>query len=729
MAPSIDDIKLTAYALGELDGTERAAVAAYLAGNEPARWYVAQVRATANLLSDELARESFGGLDELQHAAIEQKLVSALRIGHAHSRSGARRERVIWAMSIAASVLIVFGAISLLLPFVYHRFEKVVAGRARDNDPGGQKFDIVRGTGGPKLPGDHLAVGDPSSVENGGVTDGVFPPPDNRLAMDDPVPEETPLVGAHAADNLRPAPPPAVAHNNAAVPSPADAPRIEPGTAITLIPVGPTRLRPEAYMSLVPYKPGRVKDPAVVAHSSSSETRPADPVGSFHWIENAFVDTSVETVSGFSGGVDTASYSNIRRFLGHNQLPPSRAVHVEEMLNYFPVRTPLPSGDGALVGAVEIGACPWNVTRRLARVCLQARGLTPEHRPPVNLVFVVDISPAMRAENKLPLLKKAMKLLAGRMGPNDRMALIAYSREAGVVLPSTAAEDKLALFAAIDRLDAGGKPVAGQGIETAYAAAASNFITGGVNRVILATDGHWSVGATGSARLADVVGAKAREGISLTVVGVGMENLNDSMMHQLALAGGGNYAYVDTLGEARKVLVDQLNGTLVPAAKDVKVQVRFNAAAVEAYRLIGYERRAIPTSDSESDSLPGGELGAGQSLTALYEVIPVRKSAGQRATDLMTVAVHYRDPSGEAVRTLEVAGQDHGLTLPRNSADFRFAAAVAEFGLLLRDSDYKGNASYAAALERAQESAGPDETGYRQELVSLVRKAKALSAR
>jgi Ca-activated chloride channel family protein len=731
MAPGIDDIKLTAYALGELEGAERAEVAAYLAGNEPARRYVAEVRATASLLSDELARESFGGLTDLQHASIEQKLDDAYRIGPARPRAGVRRERLIWAMSMAAAVLIVFGVISILVPFVYHRIDKL-AGHAPNEDTGQMPFKIVRGTHDGKQPdvapppADHVAVNDGSSADDG--ADEFIPAPDNRLAMEGAQPQETPLVGAHT-DITKPAPQAQATNDPAVRPGTPSPPRIEPGTAITLIPVGPPRLRPEAFMSLSPKRvPG--KNPAyVAANPGGSDTRPSGIDSSVRWRENPFIDAAVESVSGFSGGVDTASYSNIRRFLGHNHLPPTGAVRVEEMLNYFPVRPITSSGEGPLATAVEIGPCPWDVSRRLARVCLQGRELSAEQRPPVNLVLVVDVSVSMRVENKLPLVKKAMKQLAGRMGPRDHIALIAYSQDARIVLPSTVVTDKPAIFSAIDRLETGGRTEDGRGIEIAYAAASSNFIEGGMNRVILATDGNWSVGASDSARLSAIAAQRAREGVSLTVVGVGMENLNDATMRQLALAGGGSYAYVDTLAEARKVLVDQLNGTLVPVAKDVKVKVRFNPAAVAAYRLVGYERRALSADDIDSDSQIGGELGAGQSLTALYEIIPAGKTPASRRSDLLTVAVHYRDPASDAVQNLESPGEDRGLTLPHTSADFRFAAAVAEFGLLLRESNYKGNASYASALERAQGSAGPDETGYRQELVGLVRKAKLLASK
>jgi Ca-activated chloride channel homolog len=732
MAPGIDDTKLTAYALGELEGAERAEAAAYLAGNEPARRYVAEVRATASLLSDELARESFGGLTDLQHAAIEQKLADAYRIGRARPRRGVRRERMIWAMSMAASVLIVFGVISILLTF-YHRVEKL-ARHTPDHNSGGMPFKIVPNAHDSKQPAtappppDHLAANE-GSPDDGGIPDGVFPPPDNRLAMEGSQAQETPLVGAHTDDDIKPAPQAQANNNDPAVHPGRANPKIEPGTAITLIPVGPSRLRPEAFMSLSP-KRQNGKDPAYsVAHSGGADTRPAVGDSTAPWRENPFIDTTVEPTSGFTGGVDTASYSNIRRFLGHNQLPPTRAVHVEEMLNYFPVRAIAPKGDEPLATTVEIGPCPWDVSHRLARICVQARPASAEQPPQVNLVLVVNVSASMRAENKLPLLKKAIKLLAGKMGPRDRMALIAYSQDVKTVLASTEAADKPAIFAAIDRLEAGGRSEDGRGIEIAYAAASSHFVQGGINRVILATDGDLTVGTTDSARLAGIVAQGAREGVSLTVVGVGMENLNDAMVHQLAIAGGGSYAYVDTLAEARKVLVDQLNGALVPVARDVKVQARFNPAAVAAYRLIGYERRALPSNDIDSESQIGGELGAGQSLTALYEIIPAGKVSANRPADLLTAGVHYREPAGDTVRDLETAGEDRALTLPHTSADFRFAAAVAEFGLLLRESDYKGNASYLTALDLAQSSAGPDETGYRQELIGLLRKAKALASR
>ncbi len=383
----------------------------------------------------------------------------------------------------------------------------------------------------------------------------------------------------------------------------------DPKQAIVVRPP-PSNNGKDAFASLPPDQrsPDKESSSGLLSSTGSGATAVGKGDTYAHLLENPFVTTAEEAVSGFSAGVDTASYSNIRRFLTHGKLPPKGAVRIEEMLNYFPLKAAA-GGDGPVGLAVEIGTCPWKPERRLARICVQARELPSYARPAVNLVFVIDVSDSMRSEKtRLPLLKQAMHLVVGKLSARDRLSIIAYSKDAAIVLQPTVVEDKAALWAAIDRLEFAGQPAASQGMETAYELASRGFIRGGVNRIILATDGAWNVGATDHSRLLNVVRQKSREGVSLTVLGVGMNNLKDATMEKLAAAGAGSYAYIDTLAEAKKVLVDQIDGSLVAVASDVKVQVTFNPSWADSYRLIGYERRVMSREDLGSQSTRGGEL-------------------------------------------------------------------------------------------------------------------------
>jgi Ca-activated chloride channel family protein len=737
MSVGIDESLLTAYALDELSGAERAAVAAHLGESEEARRYVADVRATAHVLSDELTREHFGELNDLQHATIERHLDDMLRIPRMTVRHPVRHDRLILAFSMAASILIVCGVVAVLIPFIDRHINSVAT---QQSDPSSKPhvspFD---GGGGPdtdRLPpgGDAIQPTDPGKVAMNDVgpdfkADPWIPQPDRELVKKGSEREQTSLqepapIGIHALNDV--VPPRVAIGRGSKNPEKGMDSHVPDGVAVRQ----PAVKGPKTYINadLPPDQlaPGKVSHTA--AGSSQSTSLPAGEAYS-HLVENPFIDVASEPVSGYSAGVDTASYSNIRRFLTHGKLPPKDAVRIEEMLNYFPIRSPMVAGDVPLAMEVEIGACPWKPDHRLARVCVQALELSPDARPSVNLVFVIDVSPSMRSEKtKLPLLKQAMRMLVGKLSIRDHVAIVAYSHETGVVLPPTVVEDKQAIWSAIDRLDAGGVTSGGQGIELPYDLATRAFIRGGVNRVILATDGNWNVGVTDHSELASIIRDKSHNGISLTVLGVGMNNLQDATLQTIAAAGNGNYAYVDTLEEARKVLVDQMNGALVVVARDVKVQMTFNPAAAEAYRLIGYERRSLTREELTSQSKRGGELGAGQCVTALYEVRPVGKASMSHPADMLTAAVSYSDPITLAPRMLQAAGEDRGAALPQTSTEFRFSAAVAEFGLLLHDSDYKGNATYSAVLDNALQAYGPDDAGYRQEFVGLIKKAAALSS-
>jgi Ca-activated chloride channel family protein len=431
----------------------------------------------------------------------------------------------------------------------------------------------------------------------------------------------------------------------------------------------------------------------------------------YDWIqENVFKLAMENPLSTFSIDVDRAAYANVRRFLNDNQLPPVDAVRIEEMVNYFDYDYPQPKGEDPFSISLEVASCPWNEDHQLALVGLQGLDVDTSDLPPNNLVFLLDVSGSMNSSDKLPLLKSAMRLLVNQLRPEDRVSIVVYAGAAGLVLEPTS--DKGRINDAVARLQAGGSTAGGAGIELAYRTAQQGFLKEGNNRVILATDGDFNVGASSDGELVRLIEEKRKSGIFLTVLGFGTGNYKDSKMEKLADKGNGNYAYIDDILEARKVLVNEMGGTLLTIAKDVKVQVEFNPAQVKAYRLIGYENRVLASEDFDNDLKDAGELGAGHTVTALYELIPAgsdeaipaagelkyRKTQLVDSNDLMTVKLRYKQPDGDEskllVRTVNAA-DFHGL---QPSDNFQFASEVAEFGLLLRDSEFKGNASYGKVI-------------------------------
>jgi Ca-activated chloride channel family protein len=456
--------------------------------------------------------------------------------------------------------------------------------------------------------------------------------------------------------------------------------------------------------------------------------------------ELGFRNPLQDPLSTFSIDVDTASYANVRRFLQDGQLPPRDAVRIEEMVNYFRYEWAPPEGAEPFAVQAESMACPWTPEHRLVGIGLRARDVAHADVPPRNLVFLLDVSGSMQPANKLPLVKRAMAMLTDTLRPEDRVAIVVYAGAAGVVLPSTSGGDKGAIRAALARLEAGGSTAGGQGIQLAYRVAQDSFIEGGVNRVVLATDGDFNVGVSSPGELTRLVEEKKRLGVALTVLGFGMGNLKDATLEQLADHGDGNYAYVDTLQEARKVLVEEAGGTLVTLARDVKIQVEFNPATVAAYRLVGYENRMLATEDFDDDAKDAGDIGAGHTVTALYEVVPVgakspaapavplkyqpRGKAAGGAVELMTVKVRYKEPQAG---TSQLLAREVPAEAGEGSSDLRFASAVAELGLLLRGSEHRGQASYESVLARARETVGDDRAGYRREFLALAETAARLS--
>ena len=458
--------------------------------------------------------------------------------------------------------------------------------------------------------------------------------------------------------------------------------------------------------------------------------------------ENRFTQVANAPLSTFSIDVDTASYSNIRRFLKDGTLPPDGAVRIEEMLNYFPYDYPQPEGDVPFSTTMEVTECPWQSDHLLARIGLKGKAFPQKERPPVNLVFLLDVSGSMNSPDKLPLVQRALRMLVEEMNEQDRIAIAVYAGASGLALPSTTCDKKMQIVAALDELQAGGSTNGGQGIQLAYKTAQEHFIDGGINRVILATDGDFNVGITNESDLVDLVEEKRENGVFLSVLGFGTGNLKDSTMEKLADKGNGNYAYIDNLKEARKVLVEQAAGTLHTIAKDVKIQVEFNPAKISAYRLIGYENRILEAEDFNDDTVDAGEIGAGHTVTALYELIPVgaKNTAGdvdplryQAAADrkpaaasdeLYQIKIRYKAPDSDESRLLAFPYAQAVGDYAQASTDFKFTAAVAGFGMLLRDSDHRGDLSYRMVKEWAQEGLGEDSSGYRQELIQLVKKSE-----
>ncbi len=456
--------------------------------------------------------------------------------------------------------------------------------------------------------------------------------------------------------------------------------------------------------------------------------------------ENPFLDAKRAPLSTFSIDVDTASYANVRRYLNDGQMPPKDAVRIEELINYFEYDYPQPIGNQPFSVNTEVASAPWNRQHKIVSIGLQGKRVSLDDVPPSNLVFLVDVSGSMNDSRKLPLLKDALKILANQLTTRDRVAIVAYAGRSGLVLDST--NNRGEILSALNRLEAGGSTNGGQGIQLAYRVALDNFIQGGNNRVILATDGDFNVGLQNDSELVNLIEAKRRTGIFLSVLGFGTGNTNDSMMEKLADKGNGNYAYIDSQEEARKALGEQAAGTLYTIAKDVKIQVEFNPARVAGYRLIGYENRLLANRDFNDDQKDAGDIGAGHSVTALYEIVPagqavendgielkysqVAPSDTDFNEELLTVKLRYKEPSDSTSKLLTQGVLDRGNAIETASDNLRFAAAVAEFGMLLRNSRYKGSANFGSVQNLAESSLGNDLKNYRSDFLDLVRKGSRL---
>ncbi len=458
--------------------------------------------------------------------------------------------------------------------------------------------------------------------------------------------------------------------------------------------------------------------------------------------ENGFHKVADEPLSTFSIDVDAASYSNVRRYLNNNQLPPAGAVRTEEMINYFKYQYPQPTGKDPFSINTEISECPWNKENQLVLIGLQGKNIPMENLPASNLVFLIDVSGSMMDENKLPLVKASMKMLADQLREKDRISIVVYAGNAGLVLPSTSGSDKMKIKTAIDALEAGGSTAGGAGIQLAYKTAQQNFMHEGNNRIILCTDGDFNIGASSDDEMVRLIEEERDKGIYISVLGFGMGNYKDSKMEQIADKGNGNYAYIDGINEAKKVLVSQFGGTLFTIAKDVKLQIEFNPNKVAGYRLIGYENRMLNKEDFNDDKKDAGELGSGHTVTALYEIIPagVKSSflkdvdplkyqkPGKKSfsNEILTVKFRYKAPGNDYSKLIVHPVKDNIEKLDNTSDNFKFAASVADFAMLLHDSKYKGNSTFQQVISLASAALGSDTEGYRKEFLLLAKKAEVL---
>ena len=671
---NIDDPKLTAFALDELDEPERSAVARAVAESVPAQQLVGEIRKLSDAIKNEFAAETQKDVVAAVGSAEERRTATWLQ---PQSISDIRDDPWFWSIGrplAIAAILAIFGIIA------------GVAFWPRQNS--------TRFAGPINLP-----LAKPADVQ------GEF----QMLSEVEPLPAKVP----------------AVVHSPSAHPA-------------MVAKQSPYKFR--AYMVGGAEESGGIRQPGGQFSTATYD----------HILENPFLDTKDNPLSTFSTDVDTASYSNVRRFINEGSLPPKDAVRVEEMINYFTYDYAQPPDEKPFAMHIDVAGCPWEASHRLVRIGLKGKEIATDKRGPSNLVFLLDVSGSMTRPERLPLVKQAMRLLVEKLTENDRVAIVVYAGASGLALSSTTGEHKEQILEALENLQAGGSTNGAEGIQLAYKIAADNFIKGGVNRVILATDGDFNVGVTSQGDLIRLIEEKAHSGVFLSVLGVGTDNLKDSTMQKLADKGNGNYAYLDSLDEARKVLVQQMNGTLVTIAKDVKIQLEFNPARVASYRLIGYEKRMLRKEDFNNDKVDAGEIGAGHTVTALYEVVPVgaainpaatvpavdplKYSSSEKSTsaqspssnEMLTVKLRYKKPDGDRSELLERAVTDTSTKFENAPADLKFAAAVAEFGMILRDSDYKGDGTFAAVLEWAEEGKGKDTNGYRSGFIELVRKAQAL---
>jgi Ca-activated chloride channel homolog len=703
MKVNLDDPNLTAFALGELDPDDHAKMAKAIADSPEAQSYVAETQQFARLL-----RAEYEG--ERQQPSVGPAITGEKRprLTNVVWTEEQRRSSSRYQWGSLAAVLAMFAVIAAVaIATIQRESGKVTANRK----PSFEKQNV------PAAPVE--AVPEPTVEMDVAEASPPAPPATTPEFV-----EEQPNVRGYLGTTRKT---PKIAGLNPSAPMPMMRSYVAGGGATTEA-EPPSRYRQDF------------------------NTATYDKVD-----ENPFLPAATNPLSTFSIDVDTASYANVRRFINSGSLPPKDAVRVEEMINYFAYDYREPEGDKPFSIDVDATSCPWEPSHRLLRIGLKGREVANEKRPASNLVFLLDVSGSMMPAERLPLVKQAMRLLVDKLTENDRVAIVIYAGGSGLTLKSTPGNEKEKILRALEELQAGGSTNGADGIELAYKIAAENFIKGGVNRVILATDGDFNIGVTNQGDLIRLIEAKAKTGVFLSVLGVGTDNLKDSTMQKLADKGNGNYAYLDSVEEARKVLVHQINGTLMTIAKDVKIQVEFNPARVASYRLIGYEKRLLRKEDFNNDKVDAGEIGAGHTVTALYEVVPADGDAANPADrvppvdplkyqtpsnsssrahlnaiaspEMVTVKLRHKKPDGDVSELTEKAFTDNGSKFENAAPDLKFAAAVAEFGMLLRDSQFKGKGTIGAVIEWAQEGKGRDTAGYRAGFIEMARKAEKLKSR
>ncbi len=700
-----NDPKWTAYVLGELDGEDRAAIERLLESSGEARALVEELRMATTVLKDELTAQMPVTMNADQRSAIHAAASRKVR-----SWPGTRVAAT-WAAGLAAAGLIL---VTVMIPSLLR--SRSAATEATNSSVAG-----VAQVNPPALP---------NSAAGAAIGGALREPLESQVVDAEKRPQQPPAQDQRAQDQLAPQPP---------VPPVNDESLKEAFGGIYV----QKALGNEARALNSPLFPAAPAPPPSAPLDRPS--RPSFNTEAYDRItDNPFIRVSQDPLATFSIDVDTASYANVRRFISQNQLPPKDAVRIEEMINYFSYDYAQPAGQHPIAAQMEVASAPWSPEHRLVRIGIKGKDLDLNRRPSSNLVFLIDVSGSMQPAEKLPLLKNAMKLLVDKLTENDRVSMIVYAGASGMVLPPTTGDKKGVILRAVENLEAGGSTNGASGIQLAYNLAVSNYIRGGINRVILATDGDFNVGVTNQGDLIRLIEDKAKSGVFLSVLGFGIGNLKDSTLEKLADTGNGNYAYIDTLNEARKVLVEQMGGTLVTVAKDVKIQVEFNPAQVNAYRLIGYENRVLRNEDFNNDLKDAGDMGAGHTVTALFEVVPNGVEIAVPGVDplkyqtsavparsfpreTLTLKIRYKDPEGSQSKLLEVPLVDARRPFSAASADYRFAASVAAFGMILRDSPYRGNASLSAVLDMAEGSRGADRNGYRREFIGLVNQARSLN--
>ncbi len=704
MKISIDDPRLTAFALGELEGEEADQMKNLIDQDPEAKKYVEEIQNTARVLSTELDKESKPRLEVAEREAIFQKTDSP--------RSWWKR----WKVAVPAVSLLAAGVIGLVImgPDIKREIESKVAERMAPISSGISAYEPDE-----QAPPETASRALPQSTSSGDLA------AEMSGNMADEIEQEAPYQHSESlAQDMGAA---------AAAPS----------ASISVGGGGGGRFAPEAKAKKS--VSGRQSFGGLRGAPTSDEGSNTE---AYKYInENAFKNVADEPLSTFSADVDTASYANVRRFLVGGQLPPKDAVRIEEMVNYFTYDYPQPHDGRPFSVTTELANSPWTPKHKLLRIGLKGKETPIAQRPASNLVFLLDVSGSMMDENKLPLVQKAMKLLVDQMREKDRVAIVVYAGSTGVLLDSTSGTNKRQILEAIDKLSAGGSTNGASGIQEAYRVAQQNFIKGGNNRVILATDGDFNVGVTSEGDLVRMIEEKAKTGVFLSVLGFGSGNLKDSTMQMLANKGNGNHAYIDSIREARKVLVQQAGGTLNAIAKDVKLQIEFNLRYVSAYRLIGYEKRILAKEDFNDDRKDAGEIGEGHTVTALYEVIPAGVEVpskvdalkyqkpqapadvkGDANGELATVKLRYKAPEGSTSELITAPIKDETKPFASASSDFKFASSVAAFGMNLRESPNRGDLSLEQILETANQNVNfkgkPDE--YRKEFVELIKQTRSL---